>query len=1267
MAGKADGQVLVDTKCDSSGFEKGSEELLVAIRSLVWEMKNLGITIRESLSGKNIETKGSENQIQQLEEKAQGLTGTVAELQTQLSGASSTVSPTVDVSQPRQAITAFSRELNRLDKELSQMDKLTNKVLNGDRLAMTVFLEHTDKARQMIDSLSGSLDQMKDARIPTDNYLSVTSEIQKSNKALEELQARQEKMQATGVKESSKSYKSLQYDIESTKRKLHELEIDRKVLEEDGGAFISGADTDQIQQYITALTEAKKRFEDVERTVMWVDYPTKAYKRLTVEIERAGDAVSKLKERQNKMEAIGVGEDSREYKSLQYDVEQAIQKLKELQAKEAKLRENGGAYEVECDTEPTDRYATSVQNAIEKLETLQGKLNQTDKGGSKFSTIGQLVKKFLTLPFRLATTAVSGTLKAIGKLAAISGEVTGLNKIAGTAKKAAASFLHLGKSAKSADKGMLSNFATMIKYGLGLRSLYTLVNKAKSAMVSGFENLARFSDQTNASISSVKSALTRLKNSLSTAFAPILIVVAPAITQLINMLSNAITYIGMFMAALTGATTFTKAVAVQEDYAASLNGTASAAEKAGNSVKEASRQVASFDELNILSDTSSDSNGSDTDSGTGTDVMDMFEEVPIESRIFQFVQRIKDTFAAGDYAGVGRIIGTKINGALQTIKDYIQWDNVGGTISKYVLAFCSSFNALIDTIDWDLLGSTFAAGFMTLVNTAFLLFGGVDWHNIGESIATGLNAAIRDINWVLVGNTLAKYFMIRLDALHGAVTTFDWAALGRAFGNGINGFAGNYNWAELGETLSASFIGALTALRTAITTIDWYQLGQDVKTFLCNIDWAGIVSEVFGVIGAAVGGLAEFLWGLLGEAWDNVVNWWYDTAYEDGSFTMEGLLQGILDALSSIGEWIKTNIFDPFVNGFKDVFGIHSPSTVMAEQGGFLISGLLQGITDNWSDIASFLSESCENVRKTVSEGFNKAKSAVSTAVSGMYSKVSSKFSSIASKVSTKVSDIKEKIRSGFETAKNNIIEKMSDALTTVDGQDWLSVGSNICSGISNGLDSGWSWLTEKVSGLGSSLLESAKSVLGIHSPSRLFRDEVGYMLGLGVAEGMEKSEPVIIRSVSAMAEQISNEFNGADVSIPAEADGLDAALDSFSDRVSDSFSNLVDTLSAIADKVAYMVPSVATGGLVPYEVAAKAAGGSTGLTETIETLNEELCSVFIQTISNATVTLVSAIEKYSGTTVNVDANSLAQSTINEINRRTRMMGQSPLLTPREV
>lgn len=206
-----------------------------------------------------------------------------------------------------------------------------------------------------------------------------------------------------------------------------------------------------------------------------------------------------------------------------------------------------------------------------------------------------------------------------------------IKNIRDASEKASKSIRKMGDSAKKSSGGFKVGLKTMLKYVFGVQSLIALINKLRSAMVEGLKNLAQFNDgvnPTNTALSNLKSALTQLKNSFAVAFAPILTVIEPILTRLISLLSTAMNYVGQFFAALTGASTFTKAIKVQENYAKSLNGTAAAAKKAKGS-------LASIDELNNQS--KQDSSGA----GGTVSPNDMFEVSPIESKIAGLAGKLK--------------------------------------------------------------------------------------------------------------------------------------------------------------------------------------------------------------------------------------------------------------------------------------------------------------------------------------------------------------------------------------------------------------------------------------------------------------------------------------------------------------------------------------------------------------------------------------------------------------------------------------------------
>ena len=87
-----------------------------------------------------------------------------------------------------------------------------------------------------------------------------------------------------------------------------------------------------------------------------------------------------------------------------------------------------------------------------------------------------------------------------------------------------------------------------------------------------------------------------------------------------------------------------------------------------------------------------------------------------------------------------------------------------------------------------------------------------------------------------------------------------------------------------------------------------------------------------------------------------------------------------------------------------------------------------------------------------------------------------------------------------------SMISQIKNAFTSV---NWGSVGMNIISGIASGISSAVGSLISATTSAASSALDAIKSKLGIHSPSRVFRDQVGKMMALGMGIGFEKNIPV--------------------------------------------------------------------------------------------------------------------------------------------------------------
>lgn len=75
-------------------------------------------------------------------------------------------------------------------------------------------------------------------------------------------------------------------------------------------------------------------------------------------------------------------------------------------------------------------------------------------------------------------------------------------------------------------------------------------------------------------------------------------------------------------------------------------------------------------------------------------------------------------------------------------------------------------------------------------------------------------------------------------------------------------------------------------------------------------------------------------------------------------------------------------------------------------------------------------------------------------------------------------------------------------------------LGKSILEGLWNGISNVKNWLVDKIKGLGDVLIDAIKSVLGIHSPSTVFRDEVGKNMALGIGEGFDKNIASVYRKM---------------------------------------------------------------------------------------------------------------------------------------------------------
>ena len=995
---KADGSIYIKTEIDTTEAKASVKEIASLLKRLSNQVKTIGKSMEKAISGgiKAPDTKGMDV----FEEKAK----TVAE----------ELEKTAQAEKKLESIDIKSNALDTLDKaiestgqKLAELEKAQMDIFNRNQSATA------SPAFQAMESAAAKLDQQYEQLIAKKKQLETSTTGNTGLPKTGKLTG------GTGLasEKSANALAKLNAEITGTETKV---ELLNNSLEQ----------TVQAQQKISDSSINTTAYQILEQTLQQVEAQFNQVAQTQQELFARNQSVTSSP-------AFMALESAAEKLGRQYD---------SLIAKKRQLESGGGTVQTPAiKTAPmTGAYSATASSASQKaLDALNKEITQTDaKEKGLVNTNSRLGSSFKNV-----SQSADGAKTKTGGISAIFSRIGGV--VSGLGKRLTGLAQNFTSTTNSANNASFS-IGRMVGMSILYSTVFGMISKVNSGIMTGINNLAQYSSATNASISSMMSALTQLQNSLATAFAPILSVVAPILTAFMNMLSKAITYVGMFIAALTGQKSFTRAKAVQEDYAASLNKTSSGANKAAkatknnaNATKKANKEIQTYlsglDEIRQYqkekdNDTPSSSTPSAGGGGggggyTGPSIGDMFEKVPIESSIADIAKKIKDLIKKEDWEGLGAYIASGINKGLQKIYDAINWNNVGPKITYFVNAFTRTFNSLVDHIDWDLMGRTVGAGINTIVNTLNLLIEGIDWKNLGAKIGVGINGMFNEVDWSNVGRLFANRINIPFQMLAGAVNTLKWDTIGKSIGQGLNGAIEQIDVNSISLGLSGLAIGILTTLENALDTTNWSLLGTKLAQLLTGIDWVGILVKAISVAGKALNALTSL-----------------------GTSFMDNLAKGITNGTQqfiSKGLSALTNF----------TANLRSNAGKLVDSGLHLMLNLAKGIANAMPDIIKNVPEIVINIAGVINDNAPKI------LVAGV--------KLIAILIKGLIQSIPTLIAS---------IPKIIMAIVSVfAAYDWLSLGKSLIVGIKNGIMGAKSNAVNAIKNVYSSLVNGIKNL-----PSKL-------------------------------------------------------------------------------------------------------------------------------------------------------------------------------------
>ena len=334
--------------------------------------------------------------------------------------------------------------------------------------------------------------------------------------------------------------------------------------------------------------------------------------------------------------------------------------------------------------------------------------------------------------------------------------------------------------------------------------------------------------------------------------------------------------------------------------------------------------------------------------------------------------------------------------------------------------------------------------------------------------------------------------------------------------NGIRDFIVN-----VFTVIGALIVAPLQAIQNGINTaFGWILSFITQQMNSTNTVWSTVWTAIYNVVST--------IFGLISSCISTVVNAIRTVIVVFLSF-LKGDWQGAWDAIKSFftTTWDGIVAFlTPIINGIKTTIGnvLNAIQSVWASIWN-AISGVVSTI---WNAISGVVSTCIQNVRNTISTVLN--------AISGVWTSVWNLVSSFLGNI---WHGITSAVSNGIQSVSNTVGRIKSTVLGAVSGAGrWLyDTGRQVIQGLINGIGGAFKWVKDTIGNLGKNLIGWAKGVLGIHSPSRIFRDEVGKWIPAGMAQGIDKASGLVADSIDGLTDMVPT------VSLKTDASRLETPL----------------------------------------------------------------------------------------------------------------------------
>ena len=437
---------------------------------------------------------------------------------------------------------------------------------------------------------------------------------------------------------------------------------------------------------------------------------------------------------------------------------------------------------------------------------------------------------------------------------------------------------------------------------------------------------------------------------------------------------------------------------------------------------------------------------------------------------------------------------------------------------------------------------------------------------IGEFVGFIVNNSSTIISTIVGISTglLAWNVASIIQGVVGAIKAFKLANEGATIAQWAMNAAMNANPIGLIVSIIAGLVSAVIALWT--TNEDFRNAVIEIWNNIKEVGiacWEAICTFFTETIPNAWNSLVTWLQGIpewFGELWANVL-----AKFEEWGNNVSNFFT------NTIPQWIE-NVFNWFNElPYKIGYAL-----------GYVLASIVQWGVDTWnylatnvpiwiSNVVTFFSQlpgqiwnwlvnAYNNVVSWGSNMFSKAIEVGSNFISNIITwiqQLPGRFSTWLNDTISKVGSFASNLGSRALQAGQNMVNNIVNAVKNLPSK-MKEIGKNIVEGVWNGITGMGSWISSKVSGFFSGIVDGAKKALGIHSPSRVFKDQVGKYIAEGVGVGIEENSSGVMDQVRKMNAGILDESKNIDLV------SLNRTIDN---TITYKTSNITTTESSISNK----------------------------------------------------------------------------------------------------